>query len=76
MNNAFIGALTQLIGMGNNPQQILNNVLMRNPNFQNVFNQVRSSGLSQKDFTLQYARQNGIDIQPILNTLSQMGIKL
>ena len=49
---------------------------MQNPQYQMLFNQVRSSGLSMKDFVMQYAKQNNIDIQPILNALNQRGYKL
>ena len=46
------------------------------PNEQILFNQMKQSGMATKDFTLQFAKQNNINIEPILNTLSQRGIKL
>ena len=76
MNNNVLNIFNQLLNSGNNPQQILNNVLMQNPNYQMVFNQIRSSGLSIKDYVIQYARQNNIDLQPIFNLVNQKGIKL
>jgi hypothetical protein len=46
-----------------------------NPNVNAVLQQVKQSGMSMKDFTMQYAKNNGIDIQPLLNMMSQKGIK-
>ena len=76
MNNNVLGVLNQLIGLGNSPQQIISNALMQNPSYNMVFNQVKTSGLSMRDYVIQYARQNGIDLQPMINMLNQRGIKL
>ena len=76
MNNNVLNVLNQLIGLGNSPQQIISNALMQNPSYNMVFNQVKTSGLSMRDYVIQYARQNGIDLQPMINMLNQKGIKL
>lgn len=76
MNNDVLSVLNTLISSGNNPQQVVNNMIMQNPQYQMLFNQVRSSGLSMKDYVLQYARQNNINLQPVFNFLNQKGIKL
>lgn len=76
MNNNTLALFNQLISGGQNPQQIINNILMQNPQYQMIFNQIQSSGLSMKDYVLQYARQNQIDIQPMLNLIQQKGYKL
>lgn len=76
MNNNVLNIFNQLISGGQNPQQIINNILMQNPQYQMIFNQIQSSGLSMKDYVLQYARQNQIDIQPMLNLMQQKGYKL
>lgn len=76
MNNNALALFNQLISYGNNPQQIIQSLLMQNPQYQMLFNQVRSSGLSMKDYVIQYARQNQIDIQPMLNLMQQHGYKL
>lgn len=68
--------LTQMLMMGNNPQQAMQNLMQRNPQFQAMVNQVRSSGMSMKDYALNYAKQNNIDINPLINMLSNRGIKL
>lgn len=76
MNNNTLALFNQLISGGQNPQQIINNILMQNPQYQMIFNQIQSSGLSMKDYVLQYAKQNQIDIQPMLNLMQQKGYKL
>lgn len=76
MNNNVLNIFNQLISGGQNPQQIINNILMQNPQYQMIFNQIQSSGLSMKDYVLQYAKQNQIDIQPMLNLMQQHGYKL
>lgn len=76
MNNNVLNIFNQLISGGQNPQQIINNILMQNPQYKMIFNQIQSSGLSMKDYVLQYAKQNQIDIQPMLNLMQQKGYKL
>lgn len=71
MNN-LINQILQMVSNGVNPQQLI----AQNPQAQILFNQMQQSGMSMKDFTLQYARQNNINIQPILQQLNQRGIKL
>lgn len=76
MNNNILNTINQFLMSGQNPQQIINNMVMQNPQYKMLFNQVQSSGLTMKDFVMQYAKQNNINIQPILNALSQRGYKL
>ena len=57
--------------LSGNPQQIMNS----NPQFNAVLNQARHSGMSMRDFTMQYAKQNNIDLQPMLDLLSQRGFR-
>lgn len=59
-----------------NPQQVLQQMMSNNPQAQVLLNQMHQSGMSMKDFTLQYARQNNINLQPILQQLNNYGIKL
>lgn len=74
MNNN-INNIMNFITNGQNPNQIVQQMIQQNPQAQILFNQLQQSGMSAKDFTLQYARQNNVNIQPILNILSQRGIK-
>ena len=59
-----------------NPQQVVQQMINQNPQAQILMNQMQQSGMSMRDFTLQYARQNNINLQPILQQLNQHGIKL
>lgn len=76
MNNNVINSVLQMITNGQNPNQLIQQMISQNPQAQILFNQMQQSGMSAKDFTMQYAKQNNINIQPILNTLIQRGIKL
>lgn len=75
MNNIDMNSLMTLINGVNNPKQMVEGMIKNNPQMNAVFQQVQQSGLSMKDFTMQYAKNNGIDIQPLLNMMSQRGIK-
>lgn len=72
MNN-IINFILQSAG---NPQQAIQQMIAQNPNAQILMNQMQQSGMSMRDFTLQYAKQNNINLQPILQQLNQHGIKL
>lgn len=75
MNNNVINSVLQMISNGQNPNQLIQQMISQNPQAQILFNQMQQSGMSAKDFTMQYAKQNNINLQPILNMLSQKGIK-
>lgn len=76
MNNNIANLVIKMITNGQNPSQVAEQVINKNQEAQILFNQMKQSGMSIKDFTLQYARQNNINIEDILNILSQKGIKL
>lgn len=76
MTNNIVNLIMQMMTNGQNPNQVVEQIISKNPQAQILFNQMKQSGMSIKDFTLQYARQNNINIDQILNTLSQKGIKL
>lgn len=61
--------------LSGNPEQTVQQLIGRNPNANAILQQVKQSGMSMKDFTLNYAKQNGVDMQPLLNMLAQRGIK-
>ena len=69
INNNIINNIMQMLNY--NP----NDLIKQNPQAQILFNQMQQSGMSIKDFTLQYARQNNINLEQIINVLSQRGIK-
>ena len=76
MNNDIANLIIQMITNGQNPQQVIQQIVQKNPQAQILMNQMQQSGMSVKDFTLQYAEQNNINLQPTLNILCQRGIKL
>ena len=67
--NQLINNILQM--MNCNPNQLI----QQNPQAQILFNQMKQSGMSARDFTLQYARQNNINIDAIINSLRQRGVK-
>ena len=66
--------ILQLLSSGN-PQQAVQNLMKQNPQFNAVLNQAKQSG-SIEQYVRQYAQQNNIDLEPILNTLRQRGIHI
>ena len=72
----LINNIAYILQSGGNPQQIIENMVRQNPNSQAILNQMQQSGMRPKDFVLQYARQNNINISQIVQGLSQRGIKL
>ena len=66
--------LMQLMSSGN-PQQMMQNMARQNPQINAILNQQRQSGMSMEQFTRQYAKQNNIDINPMLNAMKQRGMK-
>ena len=75
MNN-IVNFILSMIKSNNNPQQLVNQMIQQNPQMQILMNQMQQSGMNMKDFTMQYAKQNNIDIQSIIQQLNQFGIKL
>ena len=76
MNNNIVNLIMQVMTNGQNPNQVVEQIITKNQDAQVLFNQMKQSGMSIKDFTLQFAKQKNINLEPILNTLSQKGIKL
>lgn len=75
MNNV-VDLIMRIMTNGQNPNQVVEQLINNNPQAQALFTQMKQNNMSVKDFTLQYAKQNNINIETILNTLSQRGIKL
>lgn len=72
----MLNNLMQLISGGMNPQQIIQNITQQNPQVQVLLNQARQSGMTPQQYAMQFAKQNNINIQPLINLLSNRGIKL
>lgn len=75
-NNNYMNNLMQLLNMGVNPQQIVQNAIASNPQLQQVFSQFGNGRMSPREMVLQIASQRGIDINAMINVLQQKGIKM
>ena len=64
-----------MMSMGNNPQQIIQNAMQNNPNFNAIYNQMKNSGMSPEQYVRQYAKQNNINIDQMINTIKNRGFK-
>lgn len=78
MNNPqqVIQTIMQIIQSGNNPETLMNSLANQNPQIRSLLNQKQQSKMSWKDLTLQLARQNNVNITPILQGLQHNGIKM
>lgn len=78
MNNAqqVIQTIMQIIQSGNNPEMLINSMANQNPQIRALLNQKQQSNMSWKDLTLQLAKQNNVNITPILQGLQHNGIKM
>ena len=76
MQNNPMQLLIQMMQSGTNPNAILQDILIRNPKYQALINQISQSGMSPKQFTEQFFRQNNMDVQQIQSMCNQLGIKL
>lgn len=74
-NNIDMNLLMGLLNSNGNPEALINSLANQNPNINSVLKQAQASGLSMKDFTMQYAKQKGINIQPFVDMMSKRGIK-
>lgn len=78
MNNKFMGNgnnIMQMLMSGMNPSQIMQNVIQSNPQAQVILNQMQQSGMTPQQFVMQLAKQNNININPMLNMLKQRGFR-
>lgn len=74
-NNIDMNMLAQLLMGTKDPQSMVENMARQNPQINAVLQQVKQSGMSMKDFTMQYAKQNNIDLQTFINMMQNNGIK-
>ncbi len=67
--------LMQAMSGQGNPQQIVEQIASQNPQARAMLNQMRQSGMSPQQFTMQYAKQHGIDLNPMLEQMKRSGMK-
>lgn len=75
-NNPMMNNLMQLMNMGQNPQQIIQNAIARNPQLQQTFTQMQQNNMSPRDMCMQIAQQRGIDLTPMIQFMNQRGMKI
>ena len=74
--NNIISSIMQLLQLGQSPEVLIQGMVKQNPQLQILFNQQQQSGMDWKSFAVQLARQQNVDITPILQGFQQKGIRL
>ena len=71
--NQTIQSILQMRNAGQNPQMILQMILQRNPQYQQLLTQMQNmaQGRNPRDFIMQLAKQNGVSEQN-MQALQQM----
>ena len=72
MNNPM-QILMQLMSSGSNPQSMMQNMIKNNPQFNAILNQQKQSGMSMEQFVRNFAKQNNIDINPMIDFMKRRG---
>ena len=65
----------QMLMSGQNPQMLMQNILRQNPQAQVILNQMQQSNMTPQQYVMQLAKQNNINLNPVLNMLRQKGYK-
>lgn len=74
--NNLINSIMQLMQMGQSPEVLIQNMVRQSPQLQVMFNQQQQSGMDWKAFAMQLAKQQNVDITPVLQSFQQKGIRL
>lgn len=74
-NNNVVMNIINIMRANGNPNVYLTNLAKQNPQIRNLLNQKRQSNMSWEQFTMQLAKQNGVDMTPIIQGLNNNGIK-
>jgi hypothetical protein len=79
MNNGYdvnqaLQSIFQMRNAGQNPQQIMQMLIQRNPQYSQMLTQIRnmSQGRSTKEFVMQLARQNGVSEQNLAQLMQML----
>lgn len=74
MNSNPMEIFKNMLTMGNDPRQIKEMMMQRNPQLRVLENQINQSGLDPIQFVMQLAKQNNVPINEnaILNMCQQM----
>lgn len=76
-NNPIMKMLANFMNNGGTPEQAMQQLMQKNPQMQQVVNQIRtmSNGKNMRDFTMQYLKQNGANLQEVEEMARIMGLK-
>lgn len=75
--NNPINDIMNVLQNGTSPQQLAQSIIQQNPQAAQKMNQVRmmSGQMSPKEIVLNYAQQQGIDTNSIMQLANQMGLR-
>ena len=73
MNNNM--NIMQMLMSGMNPNAIIQNIIQSNPQAQIILNQMKQIGMNPQQYVMQLAKQNNVDLNPMLNMLKQRGYR-
>ena len=73
--NQALQSIFQMRNAGRNPQQIMQMLIERNPQYSQMLTQIKnmSQGRSTKEFVMQLARQNGVNEQNMAQLMQMFG---
>ena len=77
MNNQnLLNTFMAMMSGGQKPQQIAQQMLMNDPQAREIFQQMQNmaNGLSPRDFAIQYAKQNGVNPDQVLQMARRFGL--
>lgn len=69
--------LQQMLANGMSPEQIVQQMVQANPSLNQTLNQIQnmSRGQNMRDFTMQYLKQNGVDMRQVEQMAQMIGVK-
>lgn len=73
MQKIDMDMIQNLLSSTQNPDMMVQQLAQNNPLLSMVLQKVSKSNMSMKDFAIAYAKNNNIDIQPVLDMLSKNG---
>ncbi len=75
--NQFLQGIINLANKGKNPQQYMQMLLQRNPQYNQMLTQLQNmaQGKPMNEFVLQLARQKGVDNNTLMQLSNIMGVR-
>lgn len=73
MQSIDMNMIQDLLSSTQNPDMLVQQLAQNNPVMGMILKKASNSKMSMKDFAMAYAKQNNIDIQPVLDMMSKNG---